>query len=121
MKKITFLLVFSVFALSLSSPVQAAMNPYVRIGIVAGGSALACGVIADVVSAEEDKSDNSWKAALVCGGIAAAISASDEMAVNYIESEDTQQIAQKKEEIVIPSIHLLLSKDKAGVQYNITF
>jgi hypothetical protein len=56
---------------------NAAMNPYVKIAIVTGGSALACGVTADVLSDEGDKSDNALKAALVCGGIAAAVSAGD--------------------------------------------
>ena len=121
MNKLKTVIMLAICTITCSVSAYAEMNPYVRVGIVAGGSALACGVVADVFSEDEHKSDNSWKAALVCGGIAAAFSANGQFAASSDLRDLGNRIAENRSEKNTPSFSLLLAKEKAGVQMNVAF
>jgi hypothetical protein len=119
-----FVLSLSLFMFLLfSQPVSAAgMNPYVRLGIITVGSAVACYYIADAATSDEDyKADNARTSAIICGSIAAAYSAMDSSFAENQVIENKDQWVQKQKEEEIPNLNLALTPKGLTLLFNANF
>lgn len=119
MQKASFVAFVVIATLLFAAP--AAAVDYGKVAIIAGGSALACGVVADVLSEDDDKAGNAWKAALLCGGIGAAYGASDSYARQQLGPDEDIRMAAEEEQQNRPKLNLLLTKERAGVLYRHQF
>ena len=123
MKKVLLTFILTAFAVISTHSASAAMNPYVRLGIITFGSALACSVAGDALTQDEaNKSTNATKAALFCGGIAAAMAASSDSSFAINDSEGAvPQIFPVAEENALPPVSLVLRPNGAEIVFQSRF
>lgn len=113
-KKLLTLSVIAAFVMMAMPEQSRADMDIPRLLIVTVGSAVACGVVANSVSKEEDKSENTTNAALFCGSIGAVAFAMSDNSSVYGQQLQPQEKAPFQ-------LSLLLREDKVGAGVKVDF